>query len=256
MPRHSPVVFSLLLAATICVDAVVVFWSFAASLGHMEELYFGLLCGQISVVSIWAAFTQAPNLWRWLLPVSLPFAAALLTAWSYARRPRPWTDDDSMELILLYAGLWLGQVALIEAGLWCLRQTALVKRFQNSEVAPRWQFGVKHLLAAMTGLGVYIVIVRYGMIFDVIVPFVAWVCNNAILAVVAATLNILRWHALLQLALLAGLAILFTAAIHGIGEGPASPALNLIQVAVIFVWVQFGGLISPRLVPSADNASA
>jgi len=254
MPQRSPVIFWLLLAATLSVDAVVVSWAYAATLNRVEALYFGLACGQISLISIWGYFSRAPRLWRWLAPLAFAIASVPTTTWLYNRGPTNWIFD-SFEMAVVYLSLWVGQMSLIIAGLWFLRHTTFGQRWGHRADSGRWQFSMKHVLVVMTVTPILIVFLREAKIIHAIwIPIVAWAASSALLAVAAATICAAPWHAVLRLAALAALASLFAVVIavfFGLGDPKAVP-INLIQAAVLFVWLQFGGLI-PQGVSATDT---
>jgi hypothetical protein len=255
MPQRSPVIFWLLVAATLAVDAVVVSWAYAGSLDRVEALYFGLVCGQISIVGIWACFSTAPRWWQWLTSPVAAFIAALLTVLLY-ERGQTYGMDDAFELGMVYFSLWTVQLLLVIGGVWFLRHTSLGERWGHCAPIGRWQFSLKHLLAIMTFTPIALVAVKETRsIGDVWLPLVLWTLNNAILAVAAAIVHMARFHPVVRLASLAALAIAFGLFLEGINLGPESMAINLIQASVVFLWLEFGQLIPQRTIAEESIAA-
>jgi len=244
--QRSPVIFWLLLAATLAVDLVAVFWAYAATLDRTEALYFGLACSQLSLICIWTSFSSARRFWRWLAPFAFTLAVVVLTILLY-ERGQAWLREPAIafDMAMAYLGLWIAQIMLLLVGLWLLRE--------------RWQFSVMHLLAVMTVGGIAIVILREAdIIQEIWIPFALWLANNVLLAMLAVVIHKTAWKPVLRLAAVVSVAVAFGLIItmfFGLGQSNAT-AINIIQAIVLFVWLEFGGLIPERLALSEVPADS
>src|SRR5262245_31835177 len=78
MHYRSPAVFWLLAAATLAADGVAISWFYASTLNRAGDLYFALICSQISAVCIGAFFSSIRHRW-WMSPLAASMSAALIT---------------------------------------------------------------------------------------------------------------------------------------------------------------------------------
>jgi hypothetical protein len=257
MSRRSPVILWLLFAATLCVDAVAIYWSYAVTLDRTEQLYFGLACGQISVVTIWAFFAAARRPWQWLVPFLAVAAAAQLTTWLYHAADAN-IGAGPHQLLITYFCLWIPQVVLIIAILWFLGQTSFADRWRPPSAAQRWRFAIRHLLIITTVLALMLVIMRQAEIVRTVpATLAAWIANNTAVAIVAFMIRTSRWHFFLRLAATAGASILLAFAVFaGLqARTPHAIAVNLIQAIVLFLWLELGR-ITPERLDSGDAADS
>jgi hypothetical protein len=254
MNQRSPIVFWLLLAATLSVDAVAVFWALIAASPRAEALYFGLLCAQLSLVCIWASFSTAPRWRRYFALLAFMLISVLLTTGLF----EPDWNYDSIEVSLIYLCLWTAHVLVLLTGIWCVRHTSFGQRWDQHAHA-RWQFSMKQVLAVMTLTPVAIVVLRETeLIHDIWIPFLLWTANNVLLAMLAAIIYTARPHFVLRLAILAAISVVFGLAISLVPNGEwDSLAINLIQGAVLFIWLEIGEPIPRRAAaqPSVDGTS-
>jgi hypothetical protein len=258
MTQRSPLIFWLLLAATLAVDAVAAFWlSQDSNLLAPATLYGALVLSQLSVVVIWwslAAHSRALALWAWTaLPLSL-LLASVVTA-------RVIDDFPIGELCTLYGA----HVALLIALLWIARQTKLWRRIRPGEVSSNWQFSVGQLLAVMTVIAVLI-----GSLQNTQFLHFAWaelaveVSISSTCAVACVIVWLRRTHLAIRLASLLAItffidmaAMIASAAIIYFNPQSSLPLSNrpfpvlydfagsVIQCLVIFAWLEIGQVI-PR----------
>jgi len=246
MPQRSPVIFWLLLAATLCVDAVAVSWAYGTRLYHGGALYFGLVCGQINLICIGACFSGKGGSWRWLAPFAVASAAAWLTSWLY--EPMQHFNPNRYELAMAYSGLWMVQVAVLLAIVWLLHQTSFAERWGHQSHVGRWRFSVKHVLAVMTVLAVLIVVLRQAkLIHDFWFLVLSWVINNVGVAVAVLGICTSRSHIVLRLAAALGIAAILSLSVEMPAGEADSLAINLIQAIVMFVWLEISGIV-PRTI--------
>src|SRR3954468_9417031 len=79
MLQRSPLIFWLLLAATICVDAVAFSWAEAASGDSFGSVAFeALMLSQISVVCIWSGLRSEKSMWTRFSPFLAVVVASLV----------------------------------------------------------------------------------------------------------------------------------------------------------------------------------
>jgi hypothetical protein len=244
MAQRSPVVFWLLVAATLCVNALAISWAVVTTLNRAEELYFGLVCGQLSVLSCWAFFLDRLRLWRLGIPLVGAIAAAGLTGWLYSLEARRF--GDFMDLATLYMSLWLTQVSLIFIGIWLLRLTIVI-RDGDQGVPHRLRFGTKDLFVMMTLLALLLAILRYSeLVREIWLELILWSGNNAAIALFSVTLQATRWHSLMRLAATAAIVLLFAVVLEVLNLGGEPAAINAIQAIVIFLWVESGQILQGR----------
>lgn len=138
MKSHSKILFWLLVAATLAVDAVAIAWLVEdGPMSRAAYLFDALVTGQLAVVCIWGVFA-ARRMWSSLLAIGIAVmtstALEVWAAWMSAR-----------ESFGGYASL----AAALVAALWILKQTPLWRK-----LAPRspsgWQFSVGQVLVVMT----------------------------------------------------------------------------------------------------------
>ncbi len=265
MPQRSPVNFWLLLAATLAVDAVAVFWLRRENdLVAAATLYDALVLSQLSVVVVWwslAAHSGGAALWAWIsIPLSL-LIASVVTA-------RVFDGFPIGEICSLYGA----HVALLIALLWIARQTKFWRRFRPGEVSSNWQFSVGQLLAVMT-----VVAVLIGSLQNTQYLRFAWaevaiaVFISGAIALVSVAAWLRRSHLAIRLAnllIVTGLidmtAIVAAAAatyfypqsdwVFRIRPFPVLDffAGSIIQCLVIFAWLEIGQVI-PRRETTADE---
>ena len=241
-PQRFPVIFWLLLAATLAVDAVaVLWWAFSGPQQTAAvTFYTGLIVGQISVAAIWAWSTDSRQFWRWLLPFALIASAAGMTVVFDNQRFRP-----DLEMLLLHVTCFVMQVALILVSLW-LFAPMLNRRTDGTRSTDQWRFQVKHLLVAMTAVSVLIVLTRRSVAIADGTTLSIWITNNVLVALSAVYILQKHWHWVLRLAALLGVALglsifYLRLARIGVKELPE----NLVQALVLFCWLQLGGIF-PR----------
>ncbi len=139
MKQHSPLLFWLLLAATISVDAVVISWMLEAGpTSRASFLYDALVTGQLAVVCLWGAFA-ARRIWSaWIVTLLAVGVAGMLTA-----RVAELSFAEACGIHGIF-------VALLGATLWVLKRTPAWRRLVGETNPVVWQYSLGHLLAAMT----------------------------------------------------------------------------------------------------------
>jgi hypothetical protein len=256
MPQRSPLIFWLLLAATLSVD-VVVFSQMASKTfpgrTHLVVVLSALILSQLSVVCIWSAFRSTKNVWTRLVPYVTALVAAVLTAMFI---------DDPVEFgvafktMLTYYGF---HAVLLIIALWLLQRTAFWRR--RSGTTHTLQFSIVHLLIAMTVVAVLTTLMRDSPLFGEN----GWTnLGVAIASVVLAVASVVIWslsiHWLLRLASVVGIVgCLFVAIFLSTGFGPEFPLLfggyYLIQALVLSTWLGLGPILPINEAALSANAS-
>lgn len=246
MPQRSAIIFWLLLAATLSVDAVVFSWM--ASEPYPDPLYAvvtfdALILGQLSVVCIWSTITVTTNLWVRLAPIVAVVTAALLTA---TLVDEPVMLSSSFTNHLAYYGL---HVALLVTSIWLLQRTEFWRR--RSGASREWQYSIAHLLIAMTVVAVLAAAMRNSVFFseDRWIN-IAFACSSVGLTVAVVSLWSLSWHWLLRLAGALGFAVLlgfaFALALVVASNDRLAPNVGahyLLQVIVLSIWLGCGPIL-------------
>jgi hypothetical protein len=252
MSRRAPVNFWLLLAATICVDAVSMVWKYAEGrAGHAESFFTALVFGHLSALGVWALFSSRQQLTRLFVPVVFAVAAALWTALTFpVTAPNvPWE-----QIALAYSGLWLTHAAGLMALVWVLKRTTYGRRWGHPVEAGAWQFSMKHLLVAMTTFAVLVFVLRSSaMIRDAWLGVAIVIVNSTGVALACVLVQSAPWHVVLRVAAIAGLAALLGSLLYAMNLWPDVIAVNLIHALVLFLWLEVGEILPARGRASTAN---
>jgi hypothetical protein len=241
MQQKSPAIFWLLLAATLAVNAVAMSWVYMTTLEQAKNVYFGLVCSQISVVCIGCGLSRIRGQRRWMAPLVVSVVVAALTTWLGHER------GNANQNFLLYLSLWLPQAAILVAILWLLRQTPIAERLGCSNRDPSWRFSVGHLLAVMTACAILLVVLRLAEeMHDFWFVLAAWTVNNVALAIAALLIYTMHWHGFLRLGAIVGVSLVLAACIGAYAQRLDAPLVNLIQAIVLFVWLAIGEIVPDR----------
>lgn len=252
MKSHAKILFWLLVAATLAVDAVALAWLFQAGpMSRAAYLFDALVSGQLAVVCIWAV-QAARRLWSSLLAIAVAVVVStafdVWAAWMNAR-----------ESFGSYAVL----AAAFVAALWLLKQTPLWYRSVYS-TRPGWQFSIGQVLVVMT-----IVALLSASLRDTELvssggewKYLAGVMACEVLVVIACVLSSIRlrewWIRLVAdcaAAIALGVALTFAAASGGLGELMILEfrqevityvAYLLVIALVIFTWLELAPIL-PKL---------
>jgi hypothetical protein len=253
MPRQSPVIFWLLLAATICVDAVV----FVSVLSepfpappYTILAFSALILSQLSIACIWSALRASTVVWKLAMPVTAVVCAALAAA-TFSNDPVPFKSK-----FISYIPFCAFHAALLVAALWLLRRTAFWRRSTGDERP--WQFSVAHLLIAMTVVAVLAFASRYVSIFsDYGLRYLISIPPPVLLAVMTVVIWSQAWNWLLRLAGVVGSALIlaaFSALVTDLNSAFFTGVVLLIQGLVIAVWLAWGPILPPKHTSGATAA--
>jgi hypothetical protein len=247
MSRRSPIIYWLLLAATISVDAVATAWIFDNEFDPMT-LYIALAFGQLSSLCAWAVLLHTRVGLRWPVPFVAGFPIAFVMSWA--------RSQYEVDTLFSFTGLMWVHVAIILSLLWLLRPTRIFADLSGRSNQRPWQFAVRHLLVLMTCLAILIVVLQRGeVLVDATVAVVSLMIGNAILliAIIAATQA--RWPWPLRLAASLGAAIIIAGICEwtqaAFADEISSFAFNIIQAIVIWSWIE---VIGPRRSAEVANA--
>jgi hypothetical protein len=244
--QRSPVIFWLLLAATLAIDAVSMSNAFHRPSNTTWVIaYDALVAGQLSALSIWASLRRCKNFWTRVAPVAAVLVAAAVVG--LFGKP-PFVD------VLPYYGL---QVAAIMAIVWMLDRTSFWQWRTGSSA--KWQYSVFELLVLMTVVAMLATTLRATDWFSGSRWInLAFICGSVSLAVAGTVVWTMSWHWLLRasgtvaFALLLGVAFMVT-------MEPFLPqfltAHYLIQAIELSLWFAVGGII-PRDESNAVAASS
>jgi hypothetical protein len=263
MPHRSPPIFWLLLAATICVDAVAFSWADAEPDPYGFLVFDALVLSQISVVCIWSGLRSEKSMWTRFSPLLAVVLATLVwgmfseTNW-IGRVGEEWSLR--MGLIFVHQGL---HAALLLAMLWLLKRTPLWKR--RYDWAAEWQFSIADLLVVIT----VVAVLGAGMRFTKLFVDLDWVDADIVLIggpAVLAMSGVFIWSLwrapwILRASGVIGVAI-GLAAVALLAEWTFSTAYPvvvatkfLIQAVVLMAWLAWGPLL-PRARPATSGNKA
>jgi hypothetical protein len=240
MPQRSPVIFWLLLAATLCVDAAIVTWMFAK--GRVEESappFLAMSFAQLGILCVWVVFVPKQVRFSWIAPLVAGIVIAVIVAVS--------ADVDSpgerWEGFIAFLVLTWTHVAIVLPILWLLKPTRIGVAYADPGTKPRWQFSVMHLLSAMTCIAVLSVLVRQSVWMRRQMDVLATLpmANVSLLLLVVVAVQIRR-HWLLRLAASLAGALAVAAAVEWsqaeIANGLNFFVYTLIQAIVLWAWLE------------------
>jgi hypothetical protein len=243
MQQRSPIIFWLLLAATISLDLVFASWiRLHGWTERLELLILALVFGQLSVVCIWIVLSTQPVIYRCVVGA----AAVPLAALAIRGAEPPLNYSESAALIAVhFAGsvLALGLLKLYMA--------------YRSRVPTAAQFSMKHLFVLMTGIALMAAILGGSKLFreSWFIPSLL-VANNVLIAVVALAFWFSRWHwvgrvaATLAVTLFVGWCLTFLRE-HLSGQ---FEIMNCIQALIVLAWLDWGEIIRRPSFTGGDDS--
>ncbi len=157
MPRRSPIIFWLLLAATLALNLLAVFGLFRNAQGQQETLtlFLSLAYGQLSLACVWAMQKRELAKTRWLAPVSLSLFISVIFTWAATIDSGKFDMEGFATiscLLLFHVGLLLVLLWLAIPRRWIVLGTTFSKE--------RRQFSTLQLLVLMTCVGVFLSLFR------------------------------------------------------------------------------------------------
>jgi hypothetical protein len=242
MPQRSPIIFWLLFAATLSVDAITFSWAATEpDYSYGSVAFYALTLGQISVVCIWSGLSSAKAAWSRLVPFLAVIVACL--AWGmfsfehFNERSgfQEWVERVSSALV--YHG---HHAALLLAMLWAFKRTTFWK--QRTGSSAEWKFSIADLLLVTT------VVAMLGAGLRLTNVFLDWssigfLGSSVVLALASVFLwslaqpRVIRFAVLLGFAILLGLAVSLT---FGIPDGDVILTFEahfLIHAIVLAIWL-------------------
>ncbi len=247
MKQRPLLIFWLLLAATLCVDAVV----FARmrsdpfpALPSTAAAFFALIFSQLSVACIWSALHGATISWKLIVPLLAVVCAALSTA-TFSNDPTSFSEK-----FIVFSGYYGLCAAVLLGALWLLQRTTFWRR--RSGGAQVWQFSLTHLLIVTTVVALLAAASRHTsgqFIVESLIPVA--------LAIVAVVIWSLSWHWILRLAAVLGFAMLSAAVYWPITDLNQTFFVGtslMIQGVVLSAWLAWGPILplTPSTTASAD----
>jgi hypothetical protein len=248
MPERPPIIFWLLLAATISIDAVVfplaasgVPPALAAVSPYAHLTADALIVSQLCIICIWAALSSKKIIWLSAILAAIVAAFTATVVIDPEREP-----FNAWKLYLAYYGL---VSALLVSALWLFRGSKYWRR--RTGVAYSLQYSLAQLLIAMTVAAVLMTIVRSG-------PFQGndqWVNIGLVVSIVAlaaasAVIWSLSYHWLLQFAATIGVGIAVSIALgFAVDKQPfvfEFAMYFLIQAVVLSAWLGLGEILPAR----------
>jgi hypothetical protein len=243
MSERSPVVFWLLVAATIAVDGVAAVWIGTASdpfgSGALVAVL-GLIVGQLSVVCIWSALRPAKNVWTNIAPW-----AATCVACVAAAAPFDSLNGEDFGAFFAFHGL---HTAMLLVALWILQRTAFWQR--RTGFTATWRYSMAHLLMVMTVVAILAAITsRSRTFFGGGWTTAAGIAGGVSLATLAVLVFSLSIQGIVQFAIVLGWAMLF-GMVFALSREPGDRLLPLymsiyylIQAIVISSWLGWGQIM-------------
>lgn len=258
MKERSPIICWLLLAATLCLDAVAAVWVLRGRGREIQTFFMALAYAQLSALCVWAVLLRTRSGSRWLMPFGAGLLAALIIITSLdVSEPR--AGRSVIEGVLLLTGMFWLYAATLLMFLWALKPTRLFTGYMRSSDYRPWRFATKHLLLVMTGVPILIVALKSSSESYRASPWIAvWTVGSTILTVFLSSLVQAKWAWPLRLAASFGAAI----AIGVVGNWLVQflPRLSIdlshffmIQAVLIWSWLE---VLYPRNVGDEEVAAA
>jgi hypothetical protein len=257
MPTRVPLIFWLLLAATLSIDAVVFSHptsNFTPPFASIE-VYFPVICdallaSQLSVICIWAALNFEKILW---LPVLVGVIAATFVATLIEIAPEPITNS-----IRTFGALYGLEAGLQLIGLWLLRSSKYWRR--RCDKTQFRQFSLAQLLLLMTAIAILATMMRSGPFADES----KWLsfgiaCSVVVMGLASATIWSLSSRWFFRFAATLGIAIVL-AELLSLLPSFGSPAFSvfgayfLVQAVMLSAWLGWGPIIPPRINSASFDA--
>jgi hypothetical protein len=245
MSQRSPVIFVLLLAATLSVDAVAVWlmWTDHHALASSRIPYHALAFSQLSLLAIWVTFGQRTSIVRWCMVAGATLGVAWLTTGiSYM----PWSFAGEL-------GLFSTHVLAAMILLWCLRNALAGRRITSQPQPVRWRFTVRHILALTAATGVVLAAwtsaAELGWYGGEAAAVIAGSLLLALGAVVVAELRIhrvKRWAAIVAVAGIVGASTHVGYRLDSACLVYPWTSLFLIQAIVLALWLELAPIIPWR----------
>lgn len=254
MPPRSPAIFWLLLAATLAVDAVAIYWIFNEKNSAASAIFWiALSFAQISVITVWAILLAPKVGLRWLAPLVGGFVVALIVfqANSHAR---------SSTYLFDITGLMWGHAILAMSLLWMLKPTRWLAKWRDGVNPRRWQFSIAHILTLMTCVSVLCVLLGNVELLARDAKYAITLAIANAMLVLAVLLIFERISVrVLRFAANVGVAIAIAAICELMDVAFAreinSFAFNLIQMTVLWSWIEVIAPSSPSISTSTATAS-
>jgi len=233
MPARSPVLFWLLMAATVCVDLAAGVMRIREPYSATETLYLGLALGQLSAVCIWAAYSAYGTLSRWLSYALAVVIASIATVFIESQH-----EVKFLSPLALYAS----HVMVVVIALWLLRA------LRNRREAPTaTQFSVKNLLFLMTIVAFVSTMIgrATGLHHDGLFLAVS-VLGNAIVAVGCVISRRDDRHPILALSIAIAVALVTAWWVSRFRPESFDQAVVMycVQTITISAWLEWGGIIA------------
>ena len=249
MPQRSPIIFWLLLAATLSVDALVWTWPWPKNLDrpYVLRLQGPLITGQLSAICVWSVLRIKRPAWVQIMP----WLAAVVA--SIATPELVFSVISRFRVAMTYHGVF---VALHLAALWLFERTLYWRRCTG--LSRVWSYSVAQLLLTMMIVAALVASIRYNPEFnELLLAFGTVICGQ-----VAVTISsLICWsssrHVLIRLAGTLGSALVVVFAI-GLAFNLRHQNLSLelfkfttrifgpeflIQALVLSVWIGIGEIL-------------
>jgi hypothetical protein len=240
MPRRSPLIFWLLLAATLCTDAVV--FSLITPEPSRHSVYasvafHALLLSQLAVVCIWSAVSARTWAISKIAPVAAVFAA---TAATLLDRDPVMSND--LITFLAYYGF---HAAVLLGSLWTLQRTQFWRRLTS--VSSEWRFSLAQLLLVMTLVAILAsAMSRSPFFLEFKWHTIASACSFLVLSIA----SVLAWYfvenLLMRLSCIFGISILLGVVLKVTTDFSFTYVHYLIQGIVLTVWLDSGQFLPVR----------
>jgi hypothetical protein len=242
MQQRSPIIFWLLLAATLSVDALLGYLIFSDrnSAEQLQTAFYAMMISQLSIVCIWSATRPTKTMATRISPL---MAVAIEAA--TARRDGSAMNWERLVDSFIMYGI---HAAMLLVALWVLQRTRFWQR--RTRMPEPWRYSLAHLVVVMTVVAVLGGLLHLRPISSEDVWFaILFMFSSVALAVASVCIWSLSWHVILRLAATLGFAVMlgFASSLSLLIESGPTPLASvfvfllvahfLIQGIVLSVWL-------------------
>lgn len=236
MAHRSPVIFWLLVAATLAINAVATYELSQSQDAQVVALFTGLMYGQFSLVCVWVVADRRSGKLRLGAPMIAAFIAALLISWATAGA----SGEFDWPMVIGLTVTFSLHMGVLWGLLWFFAPAAWVSGRGQAGKKQR-QFSTLHLLILMTVVAVVLSLLRVNSDPEGWVIAASFTLANAVLLFgVLATMH-RPWHLMLRaaaaLALAASIGWICEWTQFALADWMDALAFFIVQAIVLIAWL-------------------
>ena len=236
VPFRSPIIFWLLVAATLAVNAVATYELSQTQNAQVVALFTGLMYGQFSLLCVWVVADRRSGKLR----LGAPLLAALIAALLISSTGAAGSGELDWPMVIgltvtfsLHTGVLWGLLWFFAPAAWVSGRGQVGKRQR--------QFSTLHLLILMTVVAVVLSLLRVNSDPEGWIIAASFTLTNAILLFGVLVTMHSPWHLMLRaagsLALAAGIGWICEWTQFALADWMDAPAFFIVQAIVLIAWL-------------------